>query len=117
MPNRNTFKSKEKYNAYFRDYRKKNLEKMREYNRLYNRKWRNGNGYESEMNYKERNPEKYKAHQLLNYAIRMGMIKRGKCEVCGKSNAQGHHEDYSKPLEVVWLCPIHHTEHHRNLTK
>lgn len=32
------------------------------------------------------------------------------CEVCGTTPAQRHHDDYSKPLEIRWLCPVHHKE-------
>lgn len=49
----------------------------------------------------------YKVHN----AIRDGHMVRGNCEVCGEL-AQGHHDDYSKPLEVRWLCRVHHVEHH-----
>jgi hypothetical protein len=34
-------------------------------------------------------------------------------EVCGDPDAHAHHEDYSKPLEVRWLCTQHHNEAHR----
>ena len=37
------------------------------------------------------------------------------CEVCGKVKVQGHHEDYSKPLDVVWLCLRHHQDRHIHL--
>jgi len=53
-------------------------------------------------------PEKHKARSLLkDYAYR-GKIKRLPCELCGDPKSQGHHEDYSKPLEVRWLCSKHH---------
>jgi len=58
-------------------------------------------------------PEKTLARTTLGNAIRDGRIKRQPCERCGK-RAQGHHDDYSKPLEVRWLCVKHHAEHHVN---
>lgn len=57
-------------------------------------------------------PERVKACSIFNYAITSGLIERGRCVKCGEENAHGHHPDYSKPLEVIWLCRIHHAEHH-----
>lgn len=53
----------------------------------------------------------------FNRAIRTGAIKRGCCEVCGKPNADGHHDDYSKPLNVRWLCRTHHIKEHARLRR
>ena len=47
-------------------------------------------------------------------ALRQGILLYGPCEVCGEINAQAHHDDYSKPLEIRWLCSWHHAEHHKN---
>jgi len=58
------------------------------------------------------NPQKDRARRILMYAVRTGKIKREPCK-CGDSKSQGHHEDYSKPLEVIWLCDKHHKELHR----
>lgn len=57
------------------------------------------------------------AGQKLNYEIKMGRIVRQPCVVCGKQNAEGHHMDYSYPLDVLWLCPSHHKKHHFNMEK
>ncbi len=57
-------------------------------------------------------PEKNKARYTLHNAIATGKIIRQPCEVCGKKESQGHHEDYSKPLEVKWLCRRHHADVH-----
>ena len=63
------------------------------------------------VRYRERNPEKRKARNAANNALRDGKLKRRGCEVCGK-RAQMRHEDYSKPLEVRWFCRKHHDETH-----
>lgn len=62
-----------------------------------------------------RNQYKRKAQHALANAIREGKVQRQSCERCGSLRAQGHHEDYSKPLDVIWLCPAHHGERHREL--
>ncbi len=50
-----------------------------------------------------------------NRAIQMGLLIRKNCDKCGTNfNIQAHHEDYTKPMEVVWLCSVHHAEHHKN---
>jgi len=53
------------------------------------------------------------ARQTLNGALKSGKMFREPCEVCGSINTEGHHEDYSKPLNVIWLCRVHHNERHR----
>jgi hypothetical protein len=56
----------------------------------------------------ERFPEKMVARQIVHYAVKSGALVPKPCEVCGNEKVQAHHEDYSKPLEVVWLCKKHH---------
>lgn len=63
--------------------------------------------------YFERNPEKRRAHIMTGNAIRSGRLKRQPCEVCGDTRVHAHHDDYAKPLDVRWLCPRHHAEHHK----
>lgn len=63
--------------------------------------------------YKLRYPEKHCAHNAVHRALKAGKLKRQSCEVCGCSDVEGHHDDYSKPLEVRWLCKKHHAEVHR----
>lgn len=58
-----------------------------------------------------RNPGKKAAHTKVSNAIRDGRLFRLPCEKCGDA-AQAHHDDYSKPLAVRWLCVKHHNEHH-----
>lgn len=45
------------------------------------------------------------------YLVRHNIEKRP-CAVCGSENAQAHHHDYARPLDVEWLCPKHHAEAH-----
>lgn len=79
----------------------------REVERLRNRR-RKKYLLERQKIYRKNNPEKYKARTLLSYALRIGKLKRGLCEVCGDKDTEAHHDDYSKPLEVRWLCYTHH---------
>lgn len=64
--------------------------------------------------WRKRNAEKYKAHIIVNNALRDGVITRPEqCENCkGTDRLHAHHMDYDKPLEVIWLCPICHKEKH-----
>jgi len=55
---------------------------------------------------------KGRASQKLRDAVRQGKIKRQPCEKCHEPNADGHHDDYSKPLDVRWLCRKCHAQHH-----
>lgn len=66
----------------------------------------------AKRNWIERNQEKRAAHILLNNALRSGRIERKPCEVCESPDTEAHHDDYTKPLDVRWLCDEHHKQHH-----
>lgn len=74
---------------------------------------------ESIRRYNERFPEKQKARKAVQRAVREGrFVKPGHCEGCQgafrPAELHGHHHDYSKPLEVEWLCrACHEAAHHR----
>jgi hypothetical protein len=57
-------------------------------------------------------PHKRAAHQAVSNAIRCGKLVKQPCEKCGALKVQAHHDDYSKPLDVRWLCIPHHNQHH-----
>jgi Protein of unknwon function (DUF3310) len=64
------------------------------------------------------NKLKRKAHGEVGYAIQIGKLVRQPCERCGTTeHVVAHHEDYSKPLDVVWLCKYHHKERHLEIDK
>lgn len=59
--------------------------------------------------HRQTHPKRYKARNAVNNAIRDGRLERQPCEVCGKK-AQAHHDDYSQPFQIRWLCFKHHRE-------
>ena len=64
--------------------------------------------------YIERNSLVRAAHLAVNSAIRDGKLIKQPCEVCAAiEDVQAHHDDYSKPLDVRWLCVYHHAQHHK----
>jgi hypothetical protein len=52
------------------------------------------------------------ARSYAGVYLRRGKIQRQECEDCGDPNTEMHHEDYDKPLEVVWLCRDCHLFRH-----
>lgn len=64
-------------------------------------------------NYRRKHPLKHAAHRAVAIALRRGELTRMSCEVCGNEKSEGHHDDYSKPLVVRWLCHRHHLEAHK----
>ena len=56
--------------------------------------------------------QKEKARYLFRQALSRGDLARKPCEICGNPNSEGHHPDYWKPLDVIWLCKRHHSEIH-----
>lgn len=60
-----------------------------------------------------KNRHKKRAHLLVHKAIKVGALCRQPCEVCGKTKSEAHHDDYSAPLRIRWLCRGHHVLFHR----
>lgn len=67
----------------------------------------------STQEWRARNRDKFRAHGKVAKALRSGKLAKLPCSVCGNPKSQAHHDDYSKPLEVKWLCQTHHKELHR----
>ena len=64
--------------------------------------------------YMARHPEKYAAEKAVLSALARGaLVRPTNCSRCGcHCRPHGHHVDYSKPLEVVWLCAVCHRVEH-----
>ena len=62
-------------------------------------------------------PEKQAAHNAVARAVRKGtLIKPSSCERCPRADhLHAHHDDYTKPLDVMWLCPVCHKVRHKEL--
>lgn len=53
-----------------------------------------------------------KARRITNNLIKSGKLKKGFCVVCGSSEVFAHHEDYSRPDDIIWICENHHKLYH-----
>ncbi|MEE9117819.1 MAG: hypothetical protein V3U02_04390 [Calditrichia bacterium] len=62
--------------------------------------------------YRVNNPLKMKSHDMVDRALKTGkLIKPNICDECTKKRKlEGHHKDYSKPLDVQWLCKKCHNK-------
>lgn len=59
------------------------------------------------------NPDKYRARTAVSNALRDGRLSKKPCQMCGTTDrVQAHHHDYSKPLDVEWLCFACHRKDH-----
>jgi hypothetical protein len=81
-----------------------------------NNAWKGGltkNRYRYKLIDKARYPEKHKARDAVKKAKKSGKLIPKPCLICGDEKVHAHHEDYSKPLDVKWMCvKCHHAEHH-----
>jgi hypothetical protein len=79
----------------------------------------NSDAKRNKRNYQKNiyDPIKLKANKILNEAIRLKQIIRPKtCSICNEiTKLDGHHADYSKPLEVIWVCRKCHRTIHKRL--
>ncbi len=111
-------------------WRKNNPKRKAEYARKYNREHAEqvaqyGRSYRSshleekrvyDKKYRKANPEKRRAPVYVHRACKSGELVRA--EICSRPSCtnteriEAHHEDYSKPLDVEWLCESCHKKHH-----
>lgn len=56
-----------------------------------------------------------RCHNAVARAIRSGELVPQPCVRCGDENSLAHHEDYDKPLDVMWLCQPCHKQRHKEL--
>lgn len=62
----------------------------------------------------KRNPDRVMVYNIVKSAVKRGILKKGPCAECGiRGKTEAHHEDYSKPLDVKWLCRRCHRAHDR----
>jgi len=117
--------------SYHQEYQRQHKEQCQEYGR----KWRKQNpDYHSQygrryyqvnneavksavMEWVVDNPEKVVAQNAFKSQIRNGNIVRPEtCSTCGETGViSGHHKDYTKPLEVIWLCHSCHKRTHAGI--
>lgn len=115
-----------KYNSIkAKEYYQKNKETIKEKRREYNKQYQkqllidNPEKYykyinEKVKNWRLNNPIKSKAHKVVFVELRAGRLKKGIC-FCGNEKVEAHHEDYTKPLDIIWLCKKHHAEYDMKL--
>lgn len=114
-------------NAYKRAYYAKNAtrlnQKQREKRRLgaWNEAPRDAkSALAKSQRWAERNPEKRRALNSVQTAIRNGSLQKLSCFACGNEKTEAHHAAYSLPLAVSWLCRRCHTAlhiEHRDLVR
>lgn len=69
------------------------------------------------MEWQKRFPHKRKAHKTVAHALKWNLIQKPThCTRCGKQKrVVAHHEDYTQPLDVMWLCDVCHALRHVEL--
>ena len=98
------------------EHRVKNIERIREYDRK-----RAKLAHRIKLNIKvtkawrAEDRRRQKAHDAVRRAILSGKLKSSSCERCGDENTLAHHENYDKPLDVMWLCQPCHKKRHKEL--
>ena len=95
------------------DHYRRNRERIRVYEQArYQDPERRRKVLEYQRRRRKLRPERELAHRMVSNAVRDGRLKREPCEDCGATErVQAHHDDYSKPLSVRWLCFRCHREH------
>jgi hypothetical protein len=116
---RDVYENREKRRDYYMEY-DRNRPNAAERTKLNAARLKTERGKEqrkkANANRRARHPLKYAANVMAGNAIRDGRLIRQPCEVCGGTDKiHAHHEDYTKPFDVNWLCMAHHVARHKQL--
>lgn len=96
---------------------RKDPERHAKYNREYRAKYPEKIKTQARARYK-RDKLKIACRSKTFLAIKSGILTRQKCVKCGCENMEkieAHHEDYTKPLEIIWLCTTCHGKQHSTI--
>ena len=97
-------------------HRAENLEKIRAYDRERGKiPERIKTNTEINRAWRAEDKRRTAAHNAVARAIRNGSLFRLPCIRCKAEKSIAHHEDYDKPLEVMWLCQPCHKQRHKEL--
>tara|TARA_R100001244_G_C5160549_1_gene130951 strand:+ start:130 stop:552 length:423 start_codon:yes stop_codon:yes gene_type:complete len=103
-------------NNWSRKYYKENPDKYVERNRYELTEKGIKNRRKANAKWLRNNKDKKRTHSQVAQELKMGRMVKQDC-FCGSDKSEAHHEDYSKPLEVVWLCRKHHSQRHKELNR
>jgi ribosomal protein S27AE len=97
-------------------HRNKNLEKIRAYDMARSKEPQRAK-LAAEVNraWRAEDHRRSRAHVAVAKAIRNGLLVRCPCVRCGEQKSLAHHEDYDKPLDVMWLCQPCHKQRHKEM--
>ena len=98
------------------NHRANNLEKIREYDR---KRAKNPERIKSIIEitkiWRAEDKRRYVAHMAVAKALKNGNLERMPCARCASEKSVAHHEDYDKPLDVIWLCQPCHKQRHKEI--
>lgn len=94
--------------------RRRTDQKVQEYDRMRSKRpERKAHIQRTSDQWRRDHQEAYRAQTAVGNAMRDGKISKRPCAECGATkHIHAHHADYSKPLEVTWLCALHHHRLH-----
>jgi len=94
--------------------RRSEIEQMRKTDKYKQRMKKHRASWNQRFKGDKKNKNKIAAWNAVYYALKTGKLIKEPCEICGSDDSKAHHDDYTKRLEVRWLCGIHHSEWHAN---
>jgi hypothetical protein len=106
-------KFREKHPGYYKKY-----QPSKEERKTYAKIWRithKISANNSTKKWRMNNKNKHLVHNFTQTALYNGKLIKKPCCICGNSKSQAHHEDYNKPLNIIWFCQEHHSQRHIEL--